>query len=175
MGGRVYTLNIREGEERRPGLTNLYSEEVSSLQPQYSVPARRVRRSLPSPPNTDTLTVILTRDSLSESKIYESLNSVSSSDQPEVPRRPSWSLQMPHKGRDEASPLYLVIPENQESSEGTKGVDIVDKEEGGQRQSVTEDFLNLMRRMSLSLGRSPTLDQLIPEEDSDIENDDVFC
>ena len=62
MGGRVYTLNIREGEERRPGLTNLYSEEPSSLQPQYSVPARRVRRSLPSPPDTETVTVILTRD-----------------------------------------------------------------------------------------------------------------
>ena len=54
-------------------------------------------------------------------------------------------------------------------------MDIVDKDEGGQRQSVTEDFLNLMRRMSLSLVRSPPLDQLIPEEDSDIENDDVFC
>ena len=56
MGGRVYTLNIREGEERRPGLTNLYSEEVTSLQPQYSVPARRLRKRLPSPPDTETLT-----------------------------------------------------------------------------------------------------------------------
>ena len=195
---RVFTVDTRgleenNNEDRGPGLDNLYSQEAGSLQPQYSVPARRGRRSLPVPPDPDNVTVIVTetRDSLSESKIYETLTSVSSSPQPDVPKRPSWTLQLPETGQGEASPLYLIMPseENQTCFESRKGPSKVDNDEvsrsqqnearlsvGGQRRSVTEAGIKLMKRMSLSLGISAPMDQLIQEEeDSDFENDDVFC
>ena len=199
---RVFTVDTRgleenNNEDRGAGLDNLYSQETGSLQPQYSVPARRGRRSLPVPPDPDTVTVIVTgtRDSLSDSKIYETLTSVSSSLQPDVPKRPSWTLQLPETGQEEASPLYLIMPseENQTCGESRKGPSKVENDEvsrsqsgsqsarlsvGGQRRSVTDAGLKLMKRMSLSLGISASLalDQLIQEEeDSDFENDDVFC
>ena len=66
--------------------------------------------------------------------------------------------------------------ENDEVSRSQSGSQSARLSVGGQRRSVTDAGLKLMKRMSLSLGISAPLDQLIQEEeDSDFENDDVFC
>jgi len=198
-------------EERREGQPNIYQSEEESQQPQYrqyraqysaqyrqysteySVPDRRRRRSLPRPPvrpENPTPTVLVTDVTTStrprQDKIYETLSSLSSTDHPKVPQvplRPSWTLQ-PTENRNiniEGSPLYLFVPRpslpRAEIEEGPVAVSQAEKTEpkvslSQRRKSMSETGKHLIKKISLSVN----YDQLLYEEDhDDFENDDVFC
>lgn len=193
------TSSLRREVEGIPGSENLYSQEevqeVRHQQPLYSVPARRWRRSLPSPPDSEIPTVIVTTPT-EAAKVYESLTSLTGS-RPEPPSRPSWSL-TPEAGTLGSSPLYLVMSQTENSLQnvgskssiggeddvdhvkvlGKKGTEATGVTQSQRRMSVTEASKQFIKRMSLGLASSSIsapFDQLIEEEDyCEFENDDVF-
>ena len=190
---RAVEANPGTGEE------NIYQVEERGGQPHYSVPVRG-GRTLPQPPGTPSVTV--TTEDLythhhhphhkpTSDQIYETLGSLSSPNQPKIPARPAWTLQLPENPTQEASPLYLMMPQfqcSQVQSSGEKKVSTgtISKtslphrrvSSVGRRQSLSEAGKQFFRGMSLSMSISGPgkFDNLIDENDeNDSENDDVFC
>ena len=188
LTGRTGEENIYEVEERAGG--GVLPHYTHSLHP-YSVPVRG-GRMLPNPPEAPTVTVTtpVTNYQPAGEKIYESLGSLSSPHQPEVPARPPWtfsSLQLPDNVH-ELSPTYLDMPGFQSSQppgcEETKvspspaKTSLPDRRgsSAGRRKSLSEAGKQFLRGMSLSMSRPDKFDTLIDEnEENESDNDDVFC
>ena len=185
----VTAVEVNPGQTGRAGEGNIYEVEErgggGGGQPHYSLPVRG-GRSLPSPPDTPSVTV--TTEELSHhhvpsnDKIYETLSSLSSLNQPEVPARPE-------EAGNKQSPLYLMMPPlqcSQVQKSDEKKVDpshvktfsVPDGQVSstGRRKSLSEAGKQFFRGMSLSMSRPDQFDYLIEENDeNDSENDDVFC
>ena len=196
----VTAVEVNPGQTGRAGEGNIYEVEQrvggGAGQPHYSLPVRG-GRSLPSPPDTPSVTVTMEELSHhhhvpSNDKIYETLSSLSSLNQPEVPARPPWtfsSLQLPEEAGNKQSPLYLMMPPfqcSQVQKSDEKKVDpshvktfsVPDGQVSstGRRKSLSEAGKQFFRGMSLSMSRPDQFDYLIEENDeNDSENDDVFC
>ena len=198
-------MEANPGQTGRAGEENIYQveERGGGGQPHYSVPVRG-GRTLPQPPDTPTVTVTtedlythhlrhhLRHHKPTSEQIYETLGSLSSPNQPEIPARPPWtlsSLQVPDNLHQEASPLYLDMPgfqssqvqrsEEKKVSSTTAKTSLPDRRfssAGGRRKSLSEAGKQFFRGMSLSMSRPDKFDHLMEENDeNDSDNDDVFC
>ena len=189
-----------EGGDKNP--ENVYNNNEDDFYTiSYSVPVRRGRH-LPSIPKPETekkcvevkVEVVRSgsideRGSVTQTKIYETLDSLSSrgSTSPNMaaPKRPAWTLQAPDTVLGGASPLYLMMPEaERRQSQPHSDLSITQTSLARMsvgrdtRMSVTDTAKKVIKKISVSLSNKPddgkSLCPREPQTESDLEYDDVL-
>jgi len=131
-------------------------------------------------------------------KIYESLTSVSSDNFPNAPERPEWTLAVPEMGFTGTSPLYLMMPEsypatrptennkdgkilgeaskdNDKTLKSTQSSVSSSANNKPQKNSLMDTAKKICRKLSGSIPKRESKQQLFYLSESDESDDDVFC